>query len=116
MKTPIDTYIAGYPRGIQAILKNLCQTIRDAAPGATETISYRIPTFDLNGKHLVHFAAFTDHISFFPTASGISAFKKELSRYKISKGTVQFPFGTPVPLALVKRIVRFRVKENPRIL
>ncbi len=107
----IDEYIKTFPRDIQDILEELRQTIRDAAPEAKEAISYQIPTFKLNGN-LVHFAAFKNHIGFYPTSSGIEAFKKELSTYKCSKGTVQFPLDKPVPLDLVKRIVLFRVKEN----
>jgi len=87
------------------------ETIRKAAPQAEEAISYRIPTFKLNGN-LVHFAAFKNHIGFYPTSSGILAFKKELSGYKTSRGTVQFPMDKPMPLDLVRRIVRFRVKES----
>jgi uncharacterized protein YdhG (YjbR/CyaY superfamily) len=87
------------------------QTIREAAPGATEAISYRMPTFKLNGN-LVHFAAFKNHIGFYPTPSAIERFKEELSPYKWAKGSVQFPLDKPVPYALVKKIVTFRVKEN----
>jgi len=87
------------------------RTIRKAAPEATEAISYQIPTFKLNGN-LVHFAAFKNHVGFFPTSSGIAAFKKELSPYKGSKGSVQFPKDKPIPYDLVKRITEFRVKEN----
>ena len=107
----IDEYISMYPDNIQAILKKLRQIVREAAPKAEETISYQIPTFKLNGN-LVHFAAFKDHISFFPTSSGRIAFKKELSKYKGGRGTIQFPLDKPIPYALVKRIVKFRVKEN----
>ena len=87
------------------------QTIRECAPGAEEAISYQIPTFKLNGN-LVHFAAFKDHISFFPTSSGREAFKKELKIYKGGKGTVQFPIDKPIPYDLVRKIVKYRVKEN----
>ena len=107
----IDDYIAQFPRDIQEKLQKLRKTIGESAPQATEAISYQIPTFKLNGN-LVHFAAFKDHISFFPTSSGVAAFEKELSRYKISKGTIQFPLDTPIPLDLVRRIVKFRVQEN----
>ncbi len=108
----VDEYIASFPKNVQSILQELRQVIRDLAPNAEETISYGIPTFDLNGRHLVHFAAFKNHVSFFPTSSGIAAFKKELSVYKTSRGTVQFPLDKPIPFDLVKRIVKFRVKEN----
>ncbi len=107
----IDDYINTYPVNIQKILRRMRQTIRGSAPRAEEAITYRIPTFRLNGN-LVHFAAFKDHISFFPTSSGITAFKKELKQFKISTGTVQFPIDKPIPYELVRRIVKFRVKEN----
>ena len=107
----IDAYIANYPPDIQELLQQMRATIRKAAPDAEEAISYQIPTFKLHGN-LVHFAAFKDHISFFPTSSGIAAFEKELSAYKRAKGTAQFPLDKPLPLNLVTRIVKFRVKEN----
>ena len=88
------------------------QTIRDAAPGAVEAISYQMPTFKLNGRNLVHFAAFKSHIGFYPIPSGIEAFKEELSPYKQGKGSVQFPLDKPIPYDLVERIVKYRVKEN----
>jgi uncharacterized protein YdhG (YjbR/CyaY superfamily) len=93
------------------MLEKLRQTIRTAAPDATEKISYRIPTFYLNGN-LVHFAAFKHHIGFYPTSNGVSAFQDELSKYKTSKGAIQFPLDKPLPLELVKKIVGFRVTEN----
>ena len=111
----IDEYISTFPRKVQVVLEELRQAIRKSAPEAEETISYGIPTFDLNGFHLVHFAAYKNHIGFYPTSSGITAFKKELSLFKTSKGTVQFPLNEPIPFDLVKRIVRFRVKENMSI-
>jgi uncharacterized protein YdhG (YjbR/CyaY superfamily) len=107
----IDDYIKTFPKDVQEKLQALRKTIKKAAPGAEETISYGIPTFDLGG-HLVHFAAYKKHIGFYPTSSGIRAFKKELSLYKTSKGTVQFPVDKPLPLALIARIVKFRVAEN----
>lgn len=107
----IDEYINSFPRNIQVFLEDIRQTIRTAAPDATETISYQMPTFKLNGN-LVHFAAYKNHIGFYPAPSGIEAFKRELSPYKWSKGAVQFPLGRPIPLDLVKKIVVFRVKEN----
>lgn len=109
----IDEYITGFPVDVQAMLEKLRQTIRKAAPDATEKISYRIPTFYLNGN-LVHFAAFEHHIGFYPTSSGVSAFQDELSKYRASKGAIQFPLDEPLPLKLVKKIVEFRVKENTR--
>ena len=110
-QSSIEGYKKKYPKNIQRILNDFKQVITKLAPTAQETISYGIPTFDLNGKHLVHFAAFKKHIGFFPTPSSISVFKKELSGYKTSKGTVQFPLDEPVPFDLVKKIVRFRIKE-----
>jgi uncharacterized protein YdhG (YjbR/CyaY superfamily) len=107
----IDEYIATFPKNIQTILLEIRQVIRDAAPQALEAISYQIPTFKLNGN-LVHFAAFKDHISFFPTSSGVEAFRKELTSYESSKGTIRFPLDKPIPLDLVKQIVKFRVKES----
>lgn len=107
----IDDYIDRYPQKVQDLLKQMRRTIQKAAPQAREKISYRIPTYTLNGN-LVHFGAFKGHVSFFPTSSGISAFEKELSAYKTSRGTVQFPIDKPLPLALVSRIVKFRVKES----
>jgi uncharacterized protein YdhG (YjbR/CyaY superfamily) len=110
----IDEYIKAYPESVQAILEKMRQTIRKAAPEAEEAISYRIPTFRLNGN-LVHFAAFTDHISFFPTPSGLAAFKGELSPYKVSKGTLQFSLDKPIPYDLVRKITLFRRKENLKV-
>ena len=109
----IDEYIAGFPRDIQVMLERLRKTIGKAAPAATEKISYRIPTFYLNGN-LVHFAAFKHHIGFYPTSSGIGAFRDELGEYNASKGAVQFPLDKPLPLKLVRKIVEYRVKENSR--
>jgi uncharacterized protein YdhG (YjbR/CyaY superfamily) len=107
----IDEYIATFPGNVQNILEKLRVTINEAAPGAEEAISYQIPTFKLNGN-LVHFAAFKNHIGFFPTSSGREAFKKELSQYKGGKGTIRFPVDQPIPYELVRKIVKFRVREN----
>ena len=96
---------------VHAILEKIRMTIRKAAPNAEETIKYQMPTFTLQGN-LVHFAAFKNHIGFYPTSSGTEAFKKELSSYKGAKGSVQFPLEKPIPYDLVKRIVIFRRKEN----
>ncbi|NWG10295.1 DUF1801 domain-containing protein [Candidatus Bathyarchaeota archaeon] len=108
----INEYIVRFPKNVRDVLEKLRRVIRESAPEAEETISYGIPTFDLNGKHLVHFAAYKNHVGFYPTPSPIEAFKKELSSFKTSKGTVQFPFDKPIPFDLVKKIVKFRVKEN----
>ena len=107
----IDEYIRAFPKDVQRILSELRQTIRDVAPEAEETINYGMPTFRLNGN-LVHFAAFENHIGFYPTPTGIEAFKEELSVYKGAKGSVQFPIDQPLPLPLIRRIVEYRVKEN----
>ena len=109
--TTIDEYIATFPADAQAILQKVRDTIRKAAPQAEEAISYQMPTFKLNGN-LVHFAAFKNHIGFYPVPSGIEKFKKELSTYKGAKGSVQFPLDRPIPYGLIGRIVKFRVKEN----
>ena len=107
----IDEYVAGFPPATQRVLEELRAIVKAAAPEATEVISYAIPTFDLNG-HLVHFAGYAKHVGFYPTQSGIEAFKEELRPYKTGKGSVQFPFGRPLPADLIRRIVRFRVDEN----
>jgi uncharacterized protein YdhG (YjbR/CyaY superfamily) len=107
----IDEYIAGFPDDVQAILQKIRITVRKAAPQAQETIKYRMPTFTLEGN-LVHFAAFKNHIGFYPIPTGIEAFKQDLSVYKQGKGSVQFPLDQPIPYDLIGRIVAFRVKEN----
>jgi uncharacterized protein YdhG (YjbR/CyaY superfamily) len=107
----IDEYIAGFPKDVRKKLEEMRATIRNAAPDAEEAISYAIPTYKLNGN-LVHFAAFKDHIGFYPAPRGIEAFKKELAAYKGGKGTVQFPLDHPLPVDLIRRIVKFRVKDN----
>ena len=107
----IDEYIKSFQKDTQDVLEKMRQTIHQAAPEAEETINYQIPTFKLNGN-LVHFAAFKNHIGFYPAPTGIEAFKKELSPYKSEKGSVQFPLDKPIPYDLVKKIVEFRVKEN----
>lgn len=107
----IDEYIASFPKDIQEILEKLRTTIRKAAPDAEEIINYQIPTFTLKGN-LVHFATFKKHIGFYPTPTGIEAFKKELSAYEGAKGSVKFPLDKPIPFDLISKIVTFRVKEN----
>jgi uncharacterized protein YdhG (YjbR/CyaY superfamily) len=109
----IDEYIRSFPEHIQAKLKQLRSLIKQIAPEATEKISYQMPAFYLNGN-LVYFAAHSHHIGFYPTSSGIAHFKSELSKHKNSKGAVQFPIDEPLPIDLIKRIVKFRVKENSR--
>jgi uncharacterized protein YdhG (YjbR/CyaY superfamily) len=107
----IDEYIAGFPPEIRALLQEIRMTIREAAPDAEEAISYQMPTFRLHGN-LVHFAAFKNHIGFYPAPTGIDEFREELAAYKGSKGAVQFPLDKPLPLDLIRRIVQFRVQEN----
>ena len=107
----IDDYIKSYPESIQSILEKIRQTIRKAAPEATEVISYQMPAFEQNGT-LVWFGAFKKHIGFYPKASGIEAFQKELSPYKLSKGSIQFRLDEPIPYDLIEKIVEFRVKAN----
>ena len=108
----INEYIAGFPKDTQKILKQIRTTIKKAAPGAEETISYAIPTFKLKGRYLVYFAGYKNHISLYPSPRGNEAFKKELSVYKGGKGTVQFPLDKPIPLNLITRIVKFKIKET----
>lgn len=107
----IDEYIATFPAEIQKILQELRAVIQAAAPEAVEKISYQMPTFDLKGN-LVHFAAFKQHIGFYPTPSGIEAFKDELSKYQGAKGSIRFPIDQPLPLELIGKIIKLRVAEN----
>lgn len=107
----IDEYIEQFPSEVRSTLETLRRAIREAAPKATERISYNMPAFALNGA-LVYFAAYKKHIGFYPTGSGIDRFKQELSEWKGSKGAVQFPLDKPLPLELIDRIVKFRAAEN----
>ncbi|MBE3118269.1 MAG: DUF1801 domain-containing protein [Spirochaetes bacterium] len=107
----VDEYIKSFPQNIRKILEKIRGTIRSAAPSAVEKISYRMPTYWLNGN-LVHFAGCAKHIGFYPTPSAITAFQKELSPYETSKGAVQFPIVRPMPLGLIRKMVAFRVREN----
>ncbi len=107
----IDDYISKFPTEVQEILMTLRKVIKKSAPDAKEKISYQMPTFALHGN-LVHFAAFKNHIGFYPAPSGIEAFKEELSVYKGAKGSVQFPINKPLPYELISKIVKFRVAEN----
>jgi uncharacterized protein YdhG (YjbR/CyaY superfamily) len=107
----IDEYIDLFPPDVRSILEKVRTTIRKAAPGAQEVISYQIPAFKQNGN-LVYFGGFKKHVGFFPTSSGIAKFKDELAGYKGAKGSVQFPFDQPIPYGLISKIVKFRVKEN----
>lgn len=107
----VDEYITAFAQDIQVRLKQVRQAIKKAAPAAEEMISYRMPAYTYHGS-LVYFAAFKNHIGFYATPTGHAAFKKELSAYKEGKGSVQFPHDKPLPLGLISRIVKFRVKEN----
>ena len=109
--TTIDEYTAGFPPATQLILEQLRATIKNLVPYVQESISYRIPAFKYHGV-LVYFAAYKNHIGFYPTSSGIDAFKEELSGYKGGRGTVQFPINKPIPFDLIEKIVTFRVNEN----
>jgi len=107
----IPEYIAGFPEDVQQLLEEVRNAIKKAAPAATEKISYAMPTYFLEGN-LVHFAAYKNHIGFYPAPSGLEAFEKDIAKYKHSKGAVQFPIDNPIPLALISRIVKYRVKIN----
>lgn len=108
----VEEYIAGFPKDTQKILEQIRATIKKAAPDAEETISYAIPTFKLEGRYLVYFAGYKNHIGLYPVPRENEAFKEELSAYKGGKGTVQFPLDKPIPLDLITKIVKFRVNEN----
>jgi uncharacterized protein YdhG (YjbR/CyaY superfamily) len=108
----IEEYIAGFQNEVQEILEEIRMAIRKATPDAQETISYQIPTFTLKGRYLVHFAAFKKHIGFYPAPIGNAEFKEELSVYGSGKGTAKFPLDQPIPFDLIRKIVKFRAKEN----
>jgi uncharacterized protein YdhG (YjbR/CyaY superfamily) len=107
----IDEYIAGFSSDVQEILQKVRMTIRNAAPEAEETISYKMPTFNFKG-YLVYFAAYKKHIGFYPAPTGYAEFKEELEMYQGGKGTLQFPYDKPIPYDLISRIVKLRVQEN----
>ena len=107
----MDEYIAGFPKDVQKKLEEIRATIKKAAPKAEEAIKYGIPTFTLNGN-LVHFGGFKNHIGFYPAPRALEEFKKELSMYEGSKGAVKFPMDKPLPLTLISKIVKYRVKKN----
>lgn len=108
----VDSYINDFPKDIKDKLKTIRQTIREVVPEAGEKISYDIPTVTLNGKYLVYYAGFKNHIGFYPAPVAIAAFKKDLSPYKQGKGSVQLPLDKPLPLALIRKIVKFRIQER----
>lgn len=107
----IDAYIASFPKDVQVVLQQIRHTVRAAAPQAQEAIKYAMPAF-LQDGHLVLFAAFTNHIGFYPAPTGEQAFEKDLSKYKTGKGSVQFPLDQPMPLDLIRKIVKYRIKKN----
>lgn len=107
----IDAYIRTCPKDVQGVLKKLRQVILSAAPGAQEAIKYQMPAFVLRGKNLVYFAAWKQHIGFYPTPSATVAFKKELAKYDGAKGSIKFPLDEPLPFTLIKKMVQFRVRE-----
>ena len=108
----IDEYIASFPESVQKIMKQLREAIQAAAPEAGEKISYNMPTFTLNGKYLVYFAGWKNHIAFYGAPRGNTDFKEDLSVYETGKGTLQFPYDKPLPLELITKIVKFRAAEN----
>lgn len=108
----IDDYIADLPKDVQEIMEKIRSTIRKAAPDATETISYKMPTFNLNGHYLVYFAAYKKHIGMYPVPAGDEEFRREIATYQAGKGTLQFPLDQPIPYKLITKIVKFRVQEN----
>lgn len=108
----IEDYMALWPPNIQEKLQQIRGAIREAAPEATEKISYQMPTFALAGTNLVHYAAYKKHIGFYPAPSGIGKFQDQLTGYKHAKGSIQFPIEQPLPLDLIRQIVRFRAEEN----
>jgi uncharacterized protein YdhG (YjbR/CyaY superfamily) len=108
----VDSYIKTFPENIQVLLNQIRATIRENAPDAEESIAYKMPAYKTNGKPLVYFAGFKSHIGFYATPTGHTQFEKELSKYKQGRGSVQFPLDKPMPLALIARIVKFRVEEN----
>lgn len=107
----VEEYFASHPNEVQQLLNQVRNIIREEAPEAEETISYGIPTFKLNGN-LVHYAAFKNHIGFYPAPVGLEQFKEQLSGFVQGKGSVQFPFNRPMPLELIREIVQFRVAQN----
>ena len=108
----VDEYIGTFPRDVQKILKQIRATIKAAAPDAKEKISYQIAAFELNGRNLIHYAGWKNHISVYPIPSGTEAFNKEVSQYAAGRGTVKFPLDKPMPLKLITKIVKYRVADN----
>lgn len=106
-----DEYISSFPAATQILLQEVRETIKNAAPNANESISYGMPAYKLNGKALVYFAGYKNHIGFYATPTGHAEFNAELSKYKQGKGSVQFPINEPMPLDLITKIVKFRISE-----
>ena len=110
----VELYMQGFPEEVRERLTAIRNSILELAPQAAERMCMRMPTYDLNGKWLVHFAGYEKHIGFYPQPEGVTAFKEKLSGYKTSKGTVQFPLSKPLPIDLIREIIRFRVEEQSK--
>ena len=110
--TTVDEYISSFPKDVQKILENIRSTIKTIAPDAQEKISYQIAAFELNGRNLIHFAGWKKHISLYPIPAGDEAFDEEVSRYADGKGTIKFPLNKPIPMKLVRRVIKLHLEEN----
>ena len=108
----IDQYIAAFPEETQKLLEELRSTIKAAAPAVVEKITYQMPTFDLNGRHLVYFSAWKHHIGLYPVPAGDKTFQREISQYKSAKSALNFPIDKPLPVKLIRQFVKFRIAEN----
>ena len=108
----IDEYISDFPADVQEVLQKIRGTIKKAAPKAEEAISYKMPSFNLDGQYLIYFAAYKKHIGLYPVPSGDEEFNNEISGYQAGKGTLQFPLAKPIPYKLISKIVKIRAKEN----
>ena len=109
--TSVDQYIATFPEGVQKILEAIRMTIKTAVPDAKEKISYQIPTFEFNGRNLVHLAAWNKHVSLYPIPAGDEAFEKKIAKYVAGKGTLKFPLDEPVPVELISEVVKVSVER-----
>ena len=108
----VDEYIASQPEAVRGVLKRVRSIIRTAVPGAEEVISYQIPTYKVNGRAVIHFAGWKQHYSLYPSTDHVvAAFKDDLARYEVSRGTIRFPLSEPVPVKLIEAVARFRAKE-----
>ena len=108
----MEGYIGMFSGDVRERLEKIRRTIKEVVPDATETISYQIPTFKLNGRYVIYFAGWSKHIALYPIPAGTAAFKKEIAQFVVSKGTIRFPLDKPVPYGLIKKIVKFLVKDN----